>query len=115
MSISKIPAPSVEAITDDLSGWRKISGNPGMKTWIEYTSPDQSMIAGWWSATPGTYHATYSSWEFIHMMEGKAIITPDGGEAVEVNAGDAFVLEADFVGTWEIIEPILKHFTIRLK
>ncbi|SEG56517.1 cupin domain-containing protein [Marinobacterium lutimaris] len=114
-SITKLPVRSVEPITDDLPGWVKQEGSPSMSTWIEYTAPDESMIAGWWTATPGTYHATYASWEFIHLIEGKAIITPEGGESVEVGPGDAFVIEADFVGTWEIIEPILKHFTIRMK
>ncbi|MDO6461603.1 cupin domain-containing protein [Granulosicoccaceae sp. 1_MG-2023] len=114
-TIKKLPIRSVSPITDDLAGWEKREGEPTMSTWIEYTSADESMIAGWWSATPGTYHATYSGWEFIHVIEGKAIITPDGGEPVEVNPGDALVLEADFSGTWKIIEPILKHFTIRTK
>ena len=41
------------------------------------------MISGWWEATPGTWHAKYESWEFIHLIEGAAIITPDGGEPVE--------------------------------
>ncbi|WVM87582.1 cupin domain-containing protein [Halopseudomonas pachastrellae] len=33
---------------------------------------------------PGTWHAKHESWEFIHLMEGSAIITPEGGEPVEV-------------------------------
>ena len=86
-----------------------------MKTWIEYTSPDETMIAGWWEATPGTYYAEYASWEFIHLIEGKVIITQDGEEPVEVGPGDAFVFEADFKGHWEIVEPVKKHFTIKLK
>ncbi len=115
MTITKIPAPSVDVITDDLAGWTKVEGEPSMKTWIEYTSPDETMIAGWWEATPGTYYAEYSGWEFVHLIEGKAEITPDGGHTVTVGPGDAFVFEADFKGHWKIIEPIKKHFTIKLK
>lgn len=115
MSITVIPAPSVEPITDDLPGWTKVSGDPSMKTWIEYKSPDETMIAGWWEATTGTYYAEYASWEFIHLIEGKVIITPDGGEAVEVGPGEAFIFEADFKGHWKIVEPVKKHFTIKLK
>ncbi|WP_286238124.1 cupin domain-containing protein [Neptuniibacter halophilus] len=106
---------SVEPMTADLDGWKVIAGNPGMKTWIEYTSPDESMITGCWEATPGTYHATYASWEFIHIIEGEAVITPDGGEPKTIKAGDALMLEADFVGTWEIKQKIFKHFAIKLK
>ena len=59
MTITKIPAPSVDVITDDLAGWTK--------------------------------------------------------EPVEVGPGDAFIFEADFKGFWKIVEPIKKHFTIKLK
>lgn len=114
-TITKLPIRSVEPITEDLPGWKKIEGTPSMSTWIEYTAPDESMIAGWWAANPGTYHATYSGWEFIHVIEGEAVITPEGGEPVTILPGDALVLEADFVGTWEIKKPILKHFTIKMK
>lgn len=114
-SITKIPAPSVEPITADLPGWTKVEGAPSMTTWIEYTSADETMIAGWWEATPGTYRASYSGWEFIHLIEGKVVITPDGGEPVSAGPGDAVVLEKGFEGTWQIEEKVRKHFTIKLK
>jgi hypothetical protein len=31
-----------------------------------------------------------------------------------MSAGDAFVVEAGFSGTWEITEPVVKHFDIKL-
>lgn len=113
MTFFKIPAPTVEPITSDLAGWTKIGGEPTMTTWIEYSSADGKVIAGWWHATPGIYYAEYAGWEFVHLIEGKAIITPQGGKPVEVGPGDAFVFEADFKGEWEIVEPVKKHFTIR--
>lgn len=66
-----------------------------------------------WQATSGTYHATYSDYEFVHMISGRIVITPDGGAPVEVGPGDAFAVEADFKGTWKIIEPVTKHFVVR--
>ena len=47
-------------ITEILDGWVVTKGNPEMKTWVMHTSEDGSMISGYWEATPGTYHATYS-------------------------------------------------------
>ncbi len=114
-TITKLPEFVAEPINDDLPGWSKVEGDPTMSTWIEYTASDESMIAGWWRATPGIYHATYSGWEFIHVIEGEAVITPEGGDPVSIGPGDALVLEANFVGTWEIKKTILKHFTIKLK
>jgi hypothetical protein len=48
------------------------------------------------------------------MIVGKIIITPDGGTPVTVKSGDAFVVESAFKGTWEIIEPVRKHFDFKL-
>lgn len=114
-TIQKIIDKTVAPIEADLDGWKKVDGNPTMKTWIEYTSPDESMITGCWEATPGTYHTSYAAWEFVHMIAGKVIITPEGGEPQTYQAGDAFMVEADFVGTWEITETVFKHFAIKLK
>lgn len=103
-----------EPVTDDLEGWTVVEGSPSMKTWVLDTSNDGSMISGTWEATPGTYHATYTEYEFVHMIEGRIVITPDGGEPVTLTPGDAFVVEAGFKGTWKIEEPVRKHFAIKL-
>ena len=106
---------NVAPITDNLDGWVVIEGAPTMKTWILYTSHDESMISGYWEATPGSYHATYTDYEFVHIIAGKLIITADGESPVVLSGGDAFVVEPGFKGTWQIIEPIRKHFDIKLK
>ena len=114
-SIVKLgPLTSVEPSTADLDGWVVVEGNPSMKTWVLHTSADGSMMSGYWEATPGTYHATYSAYEFVHVIEGKMTITPDGGTPVHIKAGDAFVVEADFKGLWKIEETIRKHFDFKL-
>ncbi|MEZ8133742.1 MAG: cupin domain-containing protein [Porticoccaceae bacterium] len=104
----------IEPITEDLDGWKVIEGQPTMKTWIMRTSNDGSMISGVWTATLGTYHAVYAEYEFVHLIEGSITITPDDGEPLIMSAGDAFVVEAGFSGTWEITEPVVKHFDIKL-
>ena len=108
------PASS-EPDTSDLEGWTVVEGSPSMKTWVLHTSADGSMITGHWEATPGTYHAVYTEYEFVHMMEGRVTITPEGGAPVVLGPGDAFVIEPGFKGTWKIEEPIRKHFAIKLK
>lgn len=114
-TITRLPAPGSEPIVADLEGWIVVAGKPSMKTWIQHTSADGSMISGTWEATPGTYHATYKGYEFVHLMAGRIKITPDGGKAVVVGPGDAFVVEPNFKGIWEIMEPVRKHFDIKLK
>ena len=82
---------------------------------LEFTALDGSMISGTWEATTGTWHATYQFYEFVHLIEGRITITPDGGAPVTLNPGDAFVVEPNFKGTWKIEAPVRKHFAIKLK
>ena len=105
---------SMAPITADLEGWTVVDGAPTMSTWVLHTSADGSMISGYWEATPGTYHATYTEYEFVHIIAGKLTITPDGGTPVYLGPGDAFVVEAGFKGLWKIEETIHKHFAIKL-
>lgn len=98
----------------DLPGWTKVSGEPSMKTYVQHTSADGSLISGFWEATPGVYRAEYKGFEFVHLLAGRIVITPDGGAPVEMTAGCAFVVEPGFSGTWEITEPVRKHFTARV-
>ncbi len=115
ITVFRFPAPGPEPITTDLDGWVKVGGNPTMRYWIQHTSLDGTVISGTWEATKGTWHASYQFYEFVHLIEGRITITPDGGEPVTVSAGDAFAVEATFKGTWTIEEPVRKHFAIRLK
>ena len=80
----------------DLPGWIVVEGRPTMQTAVQHTTADGKVMSGTWRATPGTYHATYTDYEFVHMIAGRIIITPDGGEPDEVGPGDAFVVEADY-------------------
>lgn len=84
-----------------------------MKTYILNTS--DGVLSGVWTATPGTYHATYKNYEFVSLLEGKIVITPEGGKSETVKAGDAFVVEPTFVGTWEIQEAVKKYFVVKPK
>lgn len=101
-----------QAEAGDLPGWVVVEGRPTMQTAVQHTSEDGKVMSGTWRASPGTYHATYTDYEFVHMIAGRIVITPDGGEPVEVGPGDAFVVEANFKGTWKIVEPVTKHFVV---
>jgi uncharacterized cupin superfamily protein len=113
--VFRFPAPGADPMLTDLEGWVKIEGAPTMKTWVQHTSIDGSVISGTWEATLGTWHASYKFYEFVHLIEGQITITPDGGAAVTMKAGDGFVVEPGFKGTWKIDAPVKKHFCIKLK
>jgi hypothetical protein len=114
-TIVKLPPLSALTPSDaTLDGWVVTEGQPTMRTWVGHTAADGSMMSGYWAATPGTWHATYTAYEYVVLIEGRITITPDGGTPVTVGPGDAFVVEKDFKGTWKIEEPVLKHFDFRL-
>jgi len=113
----KLPPVDNNPITDDLDGWVAVEGKPKatMKTWIQHTSNDGSLISGEWHATTGFYHTTYAAYEFVHLIEGRITITPDGGEAQHYVPGDSFVVEPGFTGVWEITAAVRKNFVIKIK
>lgn len=110
-AICLFPAPGPDPITSDLDGWKKVEGNPAMKTRIQLTSADGSMISGTWEVTPGTYDATCNADEFVHLVEGQITMTPEVGQPVTVRPGDAFAVAAGFRGT----RNVRGHVCIKLK
>ena len=42
--------------------------------------------------------------EFVQILEGRLILTPDGGEATEFKTGDSLVVPKGYVGSWEMPE-----------
>ena len=110
-SITRLPSTDgITPSTADLDGWVVTEGTPSMKTWVLHTSTDGAMVSGIWECSTGSYHATYTAYEYVVLIAGRIVITPDGGSPVTVSAGDAFVVEKDFKGTWKIEENVRKHF-----
>ncbi len=110
-SVTRLPpTDGIEPSTAILEGWVVTDGDPQMQTWVLHTAKDGSMVSGIWEATRGSYHATYTAYEYVVLIKGRITITPDGGTPVTVSAGDAFVVEKDFKGTWLIEEDVRKHF-----
>lgn len=114
VSFGKYTQPNVDAITDDLEGWTPVEGSPTMKTWLEYMPEDGKFLTGYWEATPGTYQVTYNADEMVHMFEGKATLTDEQGNSVSYSAGDSFIVNAGFKGTWKTLETVRKIFAIRI-
>ena len=110
-TVTKLPSTQdLTPSTAILDGWVVTAGDPQMKTWALHTSSDGAMVSGIWECTKGSLHATYTAYEYVVLIAGRITITPDGGTPVTVTAGDAFVVEKDFKGTWVIEEDVRKHF-----
>lgn len=93
---------------------RLISGSPKFETWSTYESADGKYFTGLWRATQGSWRIVYTEWEYCEILEGVSVITTDGGSSVTLKAGDRFVFEPGFEGTWEVVETTTKRYVIHL-
>ena len=107
-------APNSTPITEDLDWWTPVEGKPTMKTWLENVTDDGKFLTGYWEATPGSYRVDYIGDEMVHIFEGRATLTEDGGESNTFVAGDSFVIESGWKGIWKTEETIRKIFAIRI-
>ncbi len=113
-ALLKFPPPEGEFAAAFPAGWRCVAGTPQARALRYYTAPDGSVLAGHWSCTEGVFEVAYDKWEFCHLISGRCRITPSGAPPVELGPGDGFILESGFVGHWEVLEPMTKHFVFKL-
>ena len=67
---------------------------------------------GVWECSPGRWRRQIVQQEFCHFVAGRCTFTPDGGEPIEIRAGDALMLPANSTGVWEIQETVRKTFVL---
>jgi len=93
---------------------RLLDGAPTFRTWNAYESTDGRTFCGIWEATPGRWRVVYDEWESCTILTGRSIVTPEGGPALNLGAGDSIVIEVGFRGTWEVVETTRKSYVIRI-
>lgn len=86
------------------------------KITVEHNPPqeklDQLGVSSWaiWEKEVSEFPWTYDSQELFYVLEGHVIVTPDGGEPVEIKKGDFVTCLAEMSCTWQVLEPIRKHY-----
>lgn len=53
---------------------------------------------------------TYDSQETCYFLEGYVLVTPDGGQPVQMGKGDLVTFPAGMSCTWEITKDVKKHY-----
>jgi uncharacterized protein len=112
-----LPTPAVvDALSfDELEDWGPLDEATGapMSTRGRTIWEDGPRSAGIWECTPGpSYWGMGEENEMIQILAGRMTVTPDGGEPVELGAGDLAVFPKDWSGTWDIHETIRKVYAI---
>jgi hypothetical protein len=87
-----------------------------MKITIDKT-PDQNQleklnIKKWsiWEESISEFPWYYQETEMCYILEGKVIVTPDGGTPVEIEAGDLVTFPRGMSCNWKIVKDIKKHY-----
>ena len=75
-----------------------------------YTDPSGVFTVGVWACDAGTLAIDdLAIDEACYLIRGEVIITDAHGNSERFVAGEAFLLERGFVGTWHMPCPILKY------
>jgi uncharacterized cupin superfamily protein len=89
-----------------------LAGDPRQQIWNVLSSADGRFHVGEWASSPGTWRVHYTEYEFCHILEGVVRVSDEQGGVQVYRAGDTFVVNAGFRGTWEVVEPCRKLYAI---
>ncbi len=62
-----------------------------------------------WRCQPSTFDWAYTEKETCLLIEGKVTVT-DGTNSVSFGAGDLVIFPEDLECTWQVSEPVTKHY-----
>ena len=63
-----------------------------------------------WTKEASIFPWTYVDQETCYFLEGQVVVTPNGGEPVELAAGDLVTFPAGLSCTWSVSKPVKKHY-----
>lgn len=89
-----------------------IAGRPETRGINAFSSRDGAFSAGVWEGTPGKWRIHFAEDELCVLLSGRVVLTDSAGAQRTFVAGDAFVIPAGFLGTWEVVETARKVYAI---
>ncbi|MBG4734513.1 cupin domain-containing protein [Pseudomonas aeruginosa] len=87
-------------------------GEPGAQTRAYAVERTDQGETGIWECTPGRWRRQIVEQEFCHFLQGRCTFTPDGGETIRIEAGDALLLPENSLGVWDVQETVRKSYVI---
>lgn len=89
-----------------------LSGIPRARVSNQFAEPTGQFFCGVWSSTAGKWRVRYAENEFCVLFEGRVRVESSHGVKHDFRAGDAFIVPAGFEGTWEVVEPCKKWYSV---
>jgi len=111
-AVTKIPTWSVvdaPVVPAPIPAQDIISGEPESTMAILWRSDDGTLYNGVWHCTPGVFTLHHPG-ETICVVEGRATVTPEGGEPITLSPGVIAFVPEGTVARWEVHETIRKAF-----
>ena len=73
---------------------------------------EELAVKSWpiWEKEASEFPWHYGEMETCYILEGRVVVTPEGGEPVEIEAGDLVVFPQGMSCTWKITQDIRKHY-----
>jgi uncharacterized cupin superfamily protein len=65
-----------------------------------------------WTKEVSKFSWTYSADETCYFLEGDVVVTPDGGDPVEMKKGDLVTFPEGMSCTWKISRDVKKHYKL---
>ena len=69
-------------------------------------------VSSWgiWSKEVSEFPWSYDDQETCYFLEGDVVVTPDGGEPIEMGKGDLVTFPKGMSCTWKIRKDVRKHY-----
>ena len=73
---------------------------------------DELGVRSWpiWTKEPSEFPWHYAEQERCLILEGDIVVTPDGGEPVEIRAGDLVTFPQGMSCTWQVRQAVRKLY-----
>ena len=113
-SIVKFDKPSTAPDIDFPREERREIGAPERRTWVLYESGPAGLAAGIWECEPGRWRIQMdpTEHEYMVVLAGRCRLHATDGGFTEAGPGEAVVIPAGFAGSFEVLQPLRKHFVI---
>lgn len=86
-----------------------------IETWTQelFAQADKGSSVGFWKAGIGRSYWSFDAYnEVIYVLEGRMVVTPEGGESIQLEPGDAAVFPVGWKGEWDIQEELRKFYVV---
>lgn len=106
--------PAPESVEDRPALSRAIGAPPQRLTAERYSAEGGALSIGDWSCERGAWRIAFhpGRHEFFQVVSGRLRITDTAGNAREFGPGDAGIIPAGFIGTFEVLERVFKRYVM---